>query len=91
MADMGLRPGEVRALEVAHFDFGEGCRTVAKAVKGARLDSLILKTKTGAVRRVPSSERLMRAPINAVQDQRQSGGSREPATNKREVETCSDF
>jgi integrase len=60
MADMGLRPGEVRALDVAHFDFGDGWLTVSKAVKGARLDSPIRETKTGAVRRVPASDRLIR-------------------------------
>jgi len=58
MADMGLRPGEARALDVAHFDFSEGWLTVSKAVKGPRLDSPIRETKTGTIRRVPVSARL---------------------------------
>jgi len=60
MADMGLRPGEVRALDVAHFDFSDSWLAVSKAVKGARLDSPIRETKTGAVRRVRASDRLIR-------------------------------
>jgi integrase len=58
MADMGLRPGEVRALDVADFDFEARRLTVARAVKGPRVGDPIRETKTGAVRRLPVTPRL---------------------------------
>jgi integrase len=47
MARLGLRPGEVRALDVD--DYREGELQISKAVKGSRVDAPIRGTKTGDV------------------------------------------
>ncbi len=51
---MGLRPGEVRALEIA--DFSDGWLRINKAVKGPSVTSPVRGTKTGKPKQLPVPE-----------------------------------
>jgi integrase len=56
LAQLGLRPGEARALTVAgHHD---GWITVDKAIKGTTVNAPVRSTKTGLPKRLPLSEEL---------------------------------
>ncbi len=53
LAHMGLRPGEVRALNVGDLHLDRAVLVVARAMKGLGADAPIRGTKTGKVRRLP--------------------------------------
>ena len=55
-AHLGLRPGEIRALDVS--DYHDGWITISKAVKGPSTKAPIRGTKTRKVRRLPVDEEL---------------------------------
>jgi integrase len=55
-ARLGLRPGEIRALDVS--DYHEGWVTISKAVKGPSAHAPVRGTKTRKVRRLPVGEDL---------------------------------
>jgi len=56
LCDLGLRPGEARALEVG--DAGDGWLTVSRACKGHGADAPIGPTKSGKTKRLPLSQEL---------------------------------
>ena len=56
LAQLGLRPGEARALTAA--DYQDGWLHVDKAVKGKSVSSPVRGTKTGKAKRLPVSEEL---------------------------------
>jgi integrase len=58
MGTMGLRPGEVRALDARHVRLAEGVLIVSKAAKGTAPDAPIRGTKNRKVRHLPISSSL---------------------------------
>jgi integrase len=56
LAQLGLRPGEARALTVG--DYHDGWLTIDKAVKGKSVNSPVRGTKTRRSKRLPVSEEL---------------------------------
>jgi len=62
LVDLAVRPNEARAVALADFerdDAGQPWVTIRRAKKGPRASDPIGPTKTGTVRRIPATERVM--------------------------------